>query len=81
MRQHLPEHKLPRLRLQKPAGCGLASERQGQTSTNYQQQKVIDNLEMNRLREDGISGKEEEKQREDARAARGSQRGPVVVVG
>ena len=36
---------------------------------------------MNRLREDDISKKEEERQREDARAARGSQREPVVVVG
>ena len=43
--------------------------------------KVIDNLEMNRLREDYISKKEEERQRDDARAARGSQREPVVVVG
>ena len=43
--------------------------------------KVIDNLEMNRLREDDISKKEEERQRDDARAARGSQREPVVVVG
>ena len=43
--------------------------------------KVIDNSEMNRLRGEDISKKEEERQREDARAARGSQREPVVVVG
>ena len=42
--------------------------------------KVIDNLEINGLKED-ISKKEEVRQREDTRAAGDSQREPVVVVG
>ena len=36
---------------------------------------------MNRLREEDISKKEEERQREAARVARGSQREPKIVVG
>ena len=40
VKQHLPEHKLLRPRLQTPAGFVLASEHQGQANTKYQQQEL-----------------------------------------
>ena len=43
--------------------------------------RVIDNLEEDRLREEGVAKEEERRQTEAARAARGGRGGAGVVVG